>query len=301
MVVKVRAFLAYNEMMNQTDSFNQYRPYLFAIAYRMLGSVMDAEDMVQETYLRWQKTTQTEVASPKSYLAAIITRLCIDHLRSARVQRETYVGEWLPEPILMSQAETQADQLALSESLSFAFLVLLESLSPTERAAFLLRDVFDYDYHEIADIVDKSPANCRQMVSRARRRIHDGRPRFQATIEETRQITKQFAQACLEGDMAGLLALLAEDVVEYSDGGGNVPSATRPVYGADKVARLLLGILKRAPADTSLSFGFVNNQPALLGYVGDQLFNTVLLDVQNGRIQNIYIVTNPDKLSHIRR
>ena len=288
-------------MMAEVAQFNQYRSYLFAIAYRMLGSAMDAEDMVQETYLRWQKATRADIESPKSFLAAIITRLCIDYLRSARSQRETYIGEWLPEPLAAPVTASGDERVALAESLSFAFLVLLESLSPTERAAFLLREVFDYDYVEIAQIVDKSPTNCRQMVSRARRHIHNGRPRFQATAAETEAITLQFAQACLDGDMAGLLALLAEDVVEYSDGGGQVPSALRPIRGADHVARFILGILKKAPPGTSMTLAMVNDQPAILGFINGQLYNTVLLDVGDGRIQQIYIINNPDKLAHIKQ
>lgn len=286
--------------MNQSDTFHTYRAYLFAIAYRMVGSVMDAEDMVQETYLRWQSIDVDDVQSPKSFLAAIITRLCIDYLRSARVKRESYVGTWLPEPYLMENAKTGENMAALSDSLSMAFLVLLESLAPTERAAFLLREVFDYDYAEIADIIETSPANCRQMVSRARKRLHNGRPRFQANPQEQQQMMTQFLQACLDGDMSGLLALLAEDVVEYSDGGGVVSSAIYPLHGPDKVARFFIGLTKKAPPGTETRFGLANNHPAILVYVEGQVVTVVLLDIVNGRIQNIYAINNPDKLRHLR-
>lgn len=286
--------------MDPTTIFDGYRAYLFAIAYRMLGSVMDAEDMVQETYLRWQQTEVDDVQSPKSFLAAIITRLCIDYLRSARVKRESYVGNWLPEPYLMDSGQSGETMAALSDSLSMAFLVLLESLAPTERAAFLLHDVFDYDYAEIAEILEKSPANCRQMVSRARQRLHHGRPRFQATAEEQQQITAQFLQASLDGDMTGLLSLLAEDVVEYSDGGGKVPSAIYPLHGAEKVARFFIGLTKKAPPGTETRFGIANTHPALFVYLENQVITVILFDIVDGRIQHIYAVNNPDKLGHIR-
>lgn len=288
--------------MTPTETFNQVRTYLFAIAYRMLGSVMDAEDMVQETYLRWQQAVDSgeEIESPQAYLAAILTRLCIDYLRLARVQRETYVGEWLPEPLVMEAVPAGEEMTLLSESLSIAFMVLLESLSPTERAAFLLREVFDYEYAEVAEIVGKEEANCRQMVSRARRRLADGRPRFQASAAEQEQITFQFAQACQHGDMAGLLQLLAEDVVEYSDGGGQVTAAIKPIYGADKVARFFLGLLKKLPPGLATRLGIANGQPAIFSYLNGQPINVTVLDIDNGRIRRLYNIVNPDKLRHIR-
>lgn len=287
--------------MQQTDTFNSYRAYLFAIAYRMLGSVMDAEDMVQETYLRWQNSDAAAIESPKSYLAAIITRLCIDHLRSAKVQRETYMGEWLPEPLLLDPLPPQEDMAALADTLSIAFLVLLETLSPTERAAFLLREVFDYEYAEIAEMVGKSEANCRQMVRRARQHLADGRPRFQSTPEEQQHIVYQFAQACVQGDMAGLLALLAEDVVEYSDGGGKVVAAIKPVHGADKVARFFLGLMKKLPDTLAYKLAIANGRPAILSYLDGEPINVTILDIDDGRIQRIYNIVNPDKLRHIKR
>lgn len=286
--------------MQRTETFNSYRAYLFAIAYRMLGSVMDAEDMVQESYLRWLNTSADEVTSPKSYLAAIITRLCIDHLRLARVQRETYMGEWLPEPLLTDPTPPQEDMVALSDTLSIAFLVLLETLSPTERAAFLLREVFDYEYAEVAEMVGKSEANCRQMVRRARQHVADGRPRFQATPTEQQQMMQQFAQACVQGDMAGLLALLAEDVVEYSDGGGKVSAAIKPIKGADKVTRFLLGLMKKLPDNVAYQFAFANGRPAIITYAAGVAVNVTILDIGDGRIQRIYNIVNPDKLRHVQ-
>jgi RNA polymerase sigma-70 factor (ECF subfamily) len=201
----------------------------------------------------------------------------------------------------MEPTQTGENMAALSDSLSIAFLVVLESLAPMERAAFILREVFDYDYSEIAEIVETSPDNCRQMVSRARKRLHNGRPRFQADPTEQQEIMTQFVQACLDGDMSGLLALLAEDVVKYSDGGGKVSSAIFPLHGPDKVARLFIGITKKAPPSMEMRFGLANNHPALFAYVDGRVVTVVLLDIVNGRIQHIYAINNPDKLQHIKR
>jgi RNA polymerase sigma-70 factor (ECF subfamily) len=282
-----------------TDTFTQYRAYAFSIAYRMLGSVMDAEDMVQETFLQWRKVDQSEVESPKSYLATIVTRLCIDYLRSARVQRETYVGPWLPEPLVTETGPSAEGMTALSDSLSTAFLVLLESLTPTERAAFLLREVFAYDYAEVAEIIDKSEANVRQIVRRARQHIQARRPHFEPSPTDQTVLLEQFMKACANGDMSGLMALLAEDVVEYSDGGGKVHAARKPIIGAEKVAQFLLGITRKAPAESSVQVGRANGQPALFIYVAGLLYGVMVMEVVDGRIQNIYSVVNPDKLRHL--
>lgn len=282
-----------------TDTFTQYRAYVFSIAYRMLGSVMDAEDMVQETFLHWRKVDQAEVKSPKSYLATIVTRLCLDYLRSARVQRETYVGPWLPEPLVKETGPSAEGMTALSDSLSTAFLVLLESLTPTERAAFLLREVFAYEYAEVAEIIGKSETNVRQIVRRAKQHIEDRRPRFDPSPTDQTALLEQFMQACANGDLSGLMALLAEDVVEYSDGGGKVHAARKPIIGAEKVAHFLLGITRQAPADAAVQVGQANGQPALFIYEAGQLFGVMTMDVVNGRIQNIYSVVNPDKLRHL--
>jgi len=287
--------------MTHTETFNQYRPLLFSIAYRMVGSAMDAEDLVQETFLRWQSQTLAEIESPKAYLTTIISRLCVDYLRSTKVQRETYVGSWLPEPVLTESLSAQPDDLvALSESLSMAFLVLLESLSPTERAVFLLREVFDYDYPTIAEIVGKSQANCRQMFRRARQHITARRPRFQPKTEQPEQLAQQFLHTCLNGDMQGLMSLLADDVIFYSDGGGNVLSAINPIYGVDKVGRFLEALFRKAPDNTQLKPAIINGQPGFLTYIEEQLFNVAILDITAGQIQNIYMVLNPNKLQHLQ-
>lgn len=282
-----------------TDVFFSYTAYLFSIAYRMLGSVMDAEDMVQETYLRWQKTAQISVKTPKSYLATIITRLCIDYLRSAQVQRESYIGPWLPEPLLTETAVSTEENFALSESLTIAFLQLLERLSPVERAVFLLREVFEYEYAEIGEMVGKNEVNCRQILRRARQHFQAKRPRFDVASVAQQQMATRFSRVCLGGDVSGLMSLLATDVVAYSDGGGRVTAAQRPIYGADKVTRFILGVLKKMPSDLDLSFVQVNGQPGIVGKVNGRFVSILVLDVRNGRIQNIYTILNPDKLAHL--
>lgn len=279
--------------MDRTETFTQHRPLLFSIAYRLTGSVMEAEDILQEAFLRWQNPSDVDVRNPKAYLSAIVTRLGIDHLRSGQVQREEYIGPWLPEPLM---TEHPPDTAVLAESLSMAFLVLLESLSPVERAVFLLREVFDYEYEEIARVVEKSEANCRQLLKRAKQHLASRRPRFNTSKEQQQQITFQFAQACVNGDMNGLLSLLADDIVSYSDGGGKATAATKPIHGPDRVARFWLGLARNAPPGFTARFGQANGQPAIVGYVNDRLYSLSILHIADGRIQRIFSVLNPDKL-----
>lgn len=283
-------------VVNQVELFEQHRSLLFSIAYRMLGSVADAEDMVQDAFLRWQKVSETEVQSPRAYLVAVVTRLSIDHLRSARVQREEYLGEWLPEPLLTDLNQEAEKSPVLAESLTMAFLVLLESLTPLERAAFLLREVFEYDYPEVAAIVERGEVHCRQMVRRARQRIAERRPRFKVSLEQRERLTERFFLACRKGDMDGLVALLAEDVTLWSDGGEKVRAALRPIYGAVKVARFLLGVQSKLPPGVACQPAEVNGQPGLISYLKDQPIGTLALDIQEGRIKRIYLVVNPEKL-----
>ena len=282
--------------MNQLETFNQYRSLLFAIAYRMLGSAMDAEDMVQETFLRWQEVQLMEIESPKAYLTTITTRLCLDQLRSARVQREVYVGPWLPEPLLTEAAPDSAEITALADSLSMAFLVLMESLSPIERAVYLLRQVFDYDYPDIARIVGKSEVYCRQIVSRARQHLARHRPRYEVLPGQQQQLSQQFAQACFSGDLSGLMATLAEDIVLQSDGGGKIKAAMRPVYGPDRVARFLQGILNKMPPGRTIRPAQINGQPGFIIYVDTQPQLVMILDIMGEGIHRVYVVANPDKL-----
>jgi RNA polymerase sigma-70 factor, ECF subfamily len=285
--------------MTPEAQFDAYRPLLFSIAYRMLGSVMDAEDVVQDAYLRWQSAADAAVESPKAYLSTIVTRLCLDHLRSARVQREEYVGPWLPEPLVTEQAPDVADTAALHESLSMAFLVLLESLTPVERAVFLLHDVFGYEFTEIADIVGKSETNCRQLARRARGYVEARRPRFEPSTSQQDRLTRQFLRACTTGDLPGLVATLADDVTCWSDGGGKVAATRRPVRGRDAVARLLVGIARKAPAGLDTRLTRVNGQPGFVSYLDGRPFAVLLLDIADARIQGVRLVINPDKLQHL--
>jgi RNA polymerase sigma-70 factor (ECF subfamily) len=277
--------------MSRVETFNEYRPLLMSIAYRMLGSRADAEDAVQETFLRYQ-TTEDEPRSPKAFLATTITRLCIDQLRSARSRREIYVGQWLPEPVA-----TAGTALEMAESLTMAFLVLLESLAPLERAAFLLHDVFDYDYDEIAQMIGKTEANCRQMVHRAKERITSRQHRFDPSREETERIISRFLQTTRSGDVSGLMALFADDAVMTSDGGGKARAARNLVTGADSIARFIMGVIRKNeelnPVHTLTE---INAQPAFITTISGQVVSATILDIRDGRIQNLFIVANPDKL-----
>ncbi|MCW1969996.1 MAG: RNA polymerase sigma-70 factor [Anaerolineae bacterium] len=281
--------------MGKTESFIEYQRHLFAIAYRMLGSAMDAEEMVQETYLRWQ-ADPTLPSSPKAYLSTIVTRLCIDHLRAAHTRNEHYVGEWLPEPLLTEGQPDLTEQVELADSLSLAFGVILRSLSPTERAAYLLREVFDYDYAEVAHILQTSEANCRQMVSRAKSHLQQRRPRFDVPPAQRDKLFFEFSQACQSGDLNRLLHVLAADAVVRSDGGGKAKAALNAVHGADKVARFMLGLMKQMTPDMRIRVAEVNGQRAVLLLNNGQLFSAITFDYTPTYIREIDIVVNPDKL-----
>ena len=280
----------------------ELRPLLFSIAYRMVGSVGDAEDLVQEAYLRLHREQQegTEIASLKAFLTTVVTRLTIDHLRSARVRREQYVGEWLPEPLLVDPGPTPADHAEMSDTLSLAFLVLLESLSPLERAVFLLHEVFGYSYAEIAETVDKSEDNCRQIALRARRAIDDSKPRFEPSEADRRRVAEQFFTA-LAGDASDIAAVLSEDVVIHGDGGGKAPALARAATGAERVSRLLANWAKQgARVAARMEPATVNGQPGAVFRTADGLVISVLaLVVSDGRVSEIHSIVNPDKLRHL--
>jgi RNA polymerase sigma-70 factor (ECF subfamily) len=239
------------------DAFEEHRPMLAKLAYRMLGSMPDADDIVQDAYLRWSLVDRAAVGAPRAYLTTIVTRLCIDRRQSIEERKKTYIGPWLPDPIV-----DPADRLETAESVSMALLLILESLSPVERAAYLLRRIFDYGYGEIGEVLGKSEANCRQLVSRAEEHIHRRRPRFEAHPDEAERVTAAFLEACSSGDLKGLLDVLTADAVLYSDGGGKAPAALAPIRGAERVARLFLGIFKKAPAGLEVRAVRVNGQPA---------------------------------------
>jgi RNA polymerase sigma-70 factor, ECF subfamily len=289
--------------MHMVESFETYRPYLFSIAYRMLGSAMDAEDMVQETYLRYRATPPETIVSPKALLTTILTRLCVDQLHLARRTRETYLGPWLPEPIITATtAETASPEERVDryESISLAFLMLLEQLQPVERAVFLLREVFEYDYAEIAAVLDKSEAACRQAFSRAKKHLADHRLRFPTSPETQQQMLTAFVQAVQDGDMAALMNMLAEDVTLWADGGGKVRgAATRPISGRVAVARFTLGSLRFVPEDSHLEIAQVNHQPALIMRAGERAFLVLAIEVEAQRIRTIRVVANPEKLARV--
>jgi RNA polymerase sigma-70 factor (ECF subfamily) len=285
------------------NDFESYRPMMFGIAYRMLGSVMEAEDMVQEAFLRYQATPKDSIRSLKSFLCTVTTRLCLDQLKSARAQRESYIGPWLPEPVLTDtnpQAASPLNKLTDYESISMAFLTLLENLTPVERAVFLLREVFDYEYAEIAEMVDKEEAACRQSFSRAKKHLAENRPRFKSSPEAHAKMLGRFMEACAAGDLEGLMSLLAEDVTAWTDGGGKVPAAARyPILGRDKVARGIIGILSRAPEGTTVEVIEANGLAALLIRVQGQIFSVLTLEVEGDFIRAVRNVANPDKLAHL--
>jgi RNA polymerase sigma-70 factor (ECF subfamily) len=282
--------------------FAAARPQLFAVAYRMLGTVADAEDVLQDAYLRWQSADRTSVESAPAYLTTIVTRLCLDLLGSARRRRESYVGPWLPEPLLTDTSADPADVAELADSLSMAFLVLLESLTPLERAAFLLREVFGYGYDEVGRMLQRDEAACRQLVSRARRHVSARRPRFAASPDDGERLTTEFLIACGTGDVDGLVALLADDVVLWSDGGGVVSAARRPVFGADRVARFMVGIAQMEPGPLDVDLTWVNAAPGAVFRTAGVPIAVLALDVAaDGRIAGVHIVRNPEKLAHLAR
>jgi RNA polymerase sigma-70 factor (ECF subfamily) len=268
----------------------------------MLGSVMEAEDVVQEAFLRWQGASGREIHAPKSYLSTVVTRLSIDRLCSAKARREEYVGPWLPEPIATGEGSDVAGAVALGETLSMAFLVLLESLTPVERAVFLLREVFDYDYAEITSLVGKSEDNCRQISRRARQSVAARRPRFESSPEQEERLMGSFLEACMSGDMESLLALLSEDSTLWSDGGGKIRAALNPIYGADRVARFFSGILRKAPPGLVVRRASINGRPGFIGYFeGGRPQSVTTFDVAEGSIRTIRLVVNPEKLRNVPR
>jgi RNA polymerase sigma-70 factor (ECF subfamily) len=281
-------------------TFTEQRSLLFAIAYRMLGTVADAEDLVQETFIRWQSVDPERIESPKAWLSTVVTRLCINHLKSARVQREQYIGPWLPEPVVEGLCANPAENAKLADSLSLAFLVVLESLTPTERAVFVLREVFSYDFADIALAVEKSETNCRQILARARKHVDERRPRFEAASEDADQLIQQFEKSVLTGDMQGLLDLLAKDVVLVSDGGGKARAVLRPILGADPVSRLLVGAAQKFGSSTEVRrLAKVNGLPGLVSFDAGRVIRVLAFGIRENRIQSLFIITNPDKLRHL--
>ena len=286
--------------MTRTGEFEQLRPLLFSIAYRILGSVSEAEDAVQETWLRYQ-ASPTEARSAKAFLSAAVTRISIDILRSARVRREEYVGQWFPEPLLTDPYQDPERSAELADSVSMAALLLLERLSPLERAVFVLREVFGFGFPEVASAVGRSEAACRQLAVRARRHMDAGRPRFEADRRGREKLAARFFGALCEGDVEGLRELLAADVQVVADGGGKAPQLARAVMGADNVARVLASIFPwLVRIDVTVQPHQVNGQPGAIFRDRDgKVLSTLALDILDGQIQAIRSVTNPDKLGHL--
>lgn len=281
--------------------YQQYRPLMFSIAYRMTGSVADAEDIVQDVYVGLARALAkgTRVDEPKAYLATATTRLAISHLTSARVRRESYVGAWLPEPLVTEPGPEEHAEMA--DSLSMAFLVVLESLSPAERAVFLLHEVFGYDHGEIAAIVGKSEPACRQILARARRHVDEGKPRFETSREQREEVARRFFAAADGGDLDALLEVLAPDVVFYGDGGGKAQAVAEPMHGSARVARFLAGVFRRVRAmDVDIRFTEVNGQPGAVAFDGSgRVASVLVLDIADGVVQAVRSVVNPDKLGHL--
>jgi RNA polymerase sigma-70 factor (TIGR02957 family) len=285
------------------EEFDELRSSAFAIAYRMLGSVSEAEDVVQEGFLRLHRARERDeqIESPRAYLSTVVSRLSLDHLRSARARRETYVGEWLPEPLVASADDDPAHKAEMADSLSLAFLVLLESLSPEQRAAFLLHEVFDEPYDRIAEIIGTSEQNARQLATRARRHVQERRRRFEASREKQEELATRFFAAAEEGDLEGLQELLAHDVVLRGDGGGKAPALARAIHGRATVARTLMtGLRGLARFGLILRREQVNGQPgALVVDPEGRLIAVMILDVAEGQIQGVSSIVNPDKLRHL--
>jgi RNA polymerase sigma-70 factor (ECF subfamily) len=289
------------------DVFERHRPLLFSVAYRMLGSASDAEDVLQDAWLRYRRADRSTVRSPKAFATTIVTRLCLDRLKSARASREEYVGPWLPEPVLSSEVDGPDTVLQRAESVTLAFLVLLEQLSPEERAAFVLKEVFEYDHAEIAEMLGITAENSRQLLHRAKGRLSAGRPTLTGTSASRRAVAERFTRAFAAGDGAGLTALLTSEVGMWSDGGGKASAARRPIVGRDQVVNFLVGLHRTAYAmgvvpEISLQIEDVNAEPALVVRVGGRLESIFVFSIDDGgAIAGIRVVRNPDKLARIDR
>jgi RNA polymerase sigma-70 factor (TIGR02957 family) len=289
------------------EVFNTDRPLLFSIAYRLLGSASDAEDVLQDAWLRYRSADETTaIRSPKAFATTIVTRLCLDRLKSARAAREKYVGPWLPEPVLTSEVERPDSVLERAESVTLAFLVLLETLAPEERAVFLLKEIFEYAHSEIAEMLDITIDNSRQLLHRAKARLAEARPRLSGTVQSRRAVAERFARAFATGDRSALMALLASGVGMWSDGGGKVSAARRPLVGRDEVLNFLIGVQRTAETagltrDASLTIEDVNSEPALVVRVGQRLESVFVLSIEGETISAIRVMRNPDKLGHIDR
>lgn len=288
-----------NHDMDRLAAFEEYRGLLFSVAYRMLGSVSDAEDILQDAFLRWQRASDRDIDSPKAFLITIVSRLCINYLESARVRREEYVGEWLPEPLVSDAANASSDAVEAGESVSMALLLLLERLSPSERAVFLLQDIFGYRHAEIAAALGLSEANCRQLLRRARQHVQKARPRFKASPDDHLALLLRFRQAAESGDVEQLLAMLSDDVVFHSDGGKS-HALLKPVYGRSNVAKLIVqGSRRFSPLDYTRKIVSIQGRPGIISYRDGKPRSVFTFEARDGRVEAIYIISNPEKLRHL--
>ena len=283
-------------MSSPADAFSAHRRRLFGIGYRMLGSRAEAEDVLQDAYLRWIDSNTAELRNPGAWLTTVVTRLCIDRLRAVRAERQAYVGPWLPEPLASSDAPSPERDMELAGDVSIAFLTVLERLAPEERAAFLLREVFDFDYPEIAQILGKSQAACRQVVHRAKDRVRDGRPRFTVSREAHARLLQRFVAAASSGDRDQLLALFAEDATLTLDGGGKVPSVLKVLHGADRIARFYFVVARQLKGRFTFRSAQINGEPGLLRYLDGKIDAAFSLVTDGARVLEVYTVRNPDKL-----
>ncbi|HBK45308.1 MAG TPA: RNA polymerase subunit sigma-24 [Xanthomonadaceae bacterium] len=286
--------------MNAEDAFHRQRPRLFSLAYRLLGSRSDAEDVVQDAWLRWQGADPQQIRDPEAWLVTTATRLGLDRLRAAKAARARYAGPWLPEPLHIDESPGPADRRERADEVSVALLALLERLGPEERAAFLLREAFDHDYAQIAELLGHSEANCRQLVHRARERIRAGRPRFEVAPDRHRQLLQRFMEASHRGDRAAITALLADDARLVSDGGGKVTAVVRPLLGAERIAMLYWAVARRG-LGLEVRMGSVNGEPAILRFGGGRLHSATLAVVEHDRIVELMTLMNPDKLPAVSR
>jgi RNA polymerase sigma-70 factor (ECF subfamily) len=294
--------------MTKTETFLEYRPFLFSVAYNMLGVVADAEDIVQDTYEKWLALDISTVQHPKSYLVKTVTNRSINHLNKIKKERENYIGQWMPEP-LVSQEENSHNAIEIFHPLSIGIMVMMEKLTPQERAVFLLKEIFSYDYDEIAEIIGKTYDNCRQIFKRASQHLKDDKKRFQVDVATHERIFKQFLQACTEGDMEGLIAILQEDIVLIADGGGasitvdgqKIGAVLHPIYGAKNVASLAINVVKKLlnTPGFKTKFVLVNNMPALASFIDNKPISLITLEVNNDAVINMFIQSNPEKLKSL--
>ena len=282
-------------MMDRLREFDEQRPALYGLAYRMLGVRADAEDIVQEAFLRWRNAAPEEIRSPRSYLMTVAARLSLDALKAAHRKRETYFGEWLAEPVVTETPDLAVEK---AESLSLAFLHVLETLSPAERVAFLMREVFEESYAEVAEALEITEENSRQLVARARKHLRERRPRFVVDRERHEAVLHRFLTACSSGDTEALFSLIKEDAVVHGDGGGKAPANVNPIYGAEKIVRLMLGLVRKHQAELQGGYiSMINGQPGFVFTLRDQVASVLTLDLdEDDRIQAIYFVANPEKL-----